>query len=44
MNKQVLIFAFAFVALIATNKQSLAQDTASSAAPLGVEEILVYCS
>jgi iron complex outermembrane receptor protein len=41
MNKKILFFTFAFVALIATNKQSLAQDTASSAAPLGVEEILV---
>ena len=29
MNKQILFFVFAFVALIATNKQSLAQDTAS---------------
>ena len=41
MNKKILFFTFAFVALIATNKQSLAQDTESSAAPLGVEEILV---
>ena len=41
MNKKILFFTFAFVALIATNKQSLAQDTSSSAAPLGVEEILV---
>ena len=41
MNKSILLFAFAFFALMATNQQSLAQDTASSAAPLGVEEILV---
>ena len=41
MNKSILVIAFAFVALMATNKQTFAQDAANSAATLGVEEILV---
>ena len=41
MNKSILLFAFAFFALMATNKQLLAQDTNTSAAPMGLEEILV---
>jgi iron complex outermembrane receptor protein len=41
MKKSILLFAFAFFALMATNQQSLAQDTATSAAPMGLEEIIV---